>query len=85
MDPYYFLDINFKLKDTYDVSFEPEEILDTYPDGSWAMNCRDMGHIFFQEKDYTEIFYMNEHKILVCKNNEGVDQYKIRIELIEME
>ena len=85
MDPYYFLDINFKLKDVYDVSFEPQEILNIYPDGSWDMNCRDMGHILFREKEYTEIFYTNEHKTLVCKNNDGTDQYKIKIELIETE
>ena len=30
-------------------------------------------------------FYMNEYKILSCKNNAGVDQYKIKVELIEME
>ena len=83
MDPYYFLDINFKLKDLYDVPFEPYEIINTYPDGSWAMNCRDMGHIIFQGVEYTEIFYMNEYKILVCKNNDRTVQYKIKIELIE--
>ena len=86
MDPYYFLDMSFKLKDLCDVSFEPEEILDIYPDGSWAMNCSDMGHITFQEKEYTEIFYMNEHKMLVCKNNDGIDQYHIKVErLLSME
>ena len=82
MDPYYFLDMNFKLKDLCDVPFEPEEILDIYPDGGWAMNCRDMGHITFQNKDYTEIFYMNEYKILSCKHALGLDQYQIKVDLI---
>ena len=83
MDPYYFLDMNFKLKDLYDRQFEPHELLDIFPSGSWAINCRDMGHITFQDKDYTEIFYMNDRKIIACKNNLGMDQYQIKVELIE--
>ena len=47
------------------------------------MNCRGMGHIIFQGVEYAEIFYMNEYKILVCKNNDRTVQYKIKIELIE--
>jgi len=83
MDPYYFLDMNFKLKDDNDDEFQPQEILDTYPDGTWGLNCAEYGSITFQGKEYTEVFYSKRYNILACKNNEGVDRYKIRIELID--
>jgi len=83
MDPYYFLDINFKLKDDNDGEFEPHEILDMYPDGTWSINCENHGFVTFQGKEYIDIFYSKRYNVLECKNNEGVDRYKISVELIE--
>ena len=83
MDPYYFLDMNFKLKDDNDDEFEPQEILDMFPDGTWGLNCGNYGFVTFRGKEYTEIFYSKRHNVLACKNNEGLDRYRISVELMD--
>ena len=42
-------------------------------------------YVLYNDKQYTEIFYSNATKQLICKNDTETDIYKIKIELVEYE
>ena len=85
MDPFYFLDFKSNLKDVHDNPFSLHELVDVFPGNTWYINCYDYGYVLYNDKEYTEIFYSNSSKQLICKNDTETDIYKIKIELVEYE
>ena len=77
MDPFYFLELDYKLNDTHT---EMLESLSFYPDGNWSV-CLDENEIVYQDKEYMKLEFDNETKILSCfqKDNETVDMYILHI------
>jgi hypothetical protein len=77
MDPFYFLELDYKLNDTHT---EMLEYLSVYPNGNWSV-CLDENEIVYQDKEYMKLEFDNETKILSCfqKDNETVDMYILRM------
>ena len=77
MDPFYFLELDYKLNDTHT---EMLESLSVYPNGNWSV-CLDENEIVYQDKEYMKLEFDNETKILSCfqKDNETVDMYILRM------
>jgi len=82
MDPYYFLNLRTKLKDEEDKSFNLNELLIVYPDGTWYIDCEEYGHVTFRGVDYTEIYYSPTANQIVCKKRDITHVFKINIELV---
>ena len=83
--PFYFLDFESNLKDIHDNPFSLHKLIDVFPGNTWYINCYDYGYVLYNGKEYTEIFYSNSSKQLICKNDIETDIYKIKIELVEYE
>jgi len=77
MDPFYFLELDYKFNDTHS---EMLECCEFYPSGNWSIHL-DENEIIYQEKEYNKLEFDNETKILSCyqKDNENVDMYILRI------
>ena len=73
MDPFYFLELDYKFNDTHT---EMLESLSFSPNGNWSV-CLDENEIGYQDKEYMKLEFDNETKILSCfqKDNETVDMY----------
>ena len=81
MDPYYFMNLQTKLKDDEDNPFTLNELLTIYPDGTWHINSEGYGHITFKGVDYQEIFYSSSTNQIMCKNRASTHVFNITIEL----
>jgi hypothetical protein len=84
MDPYYFMNLQTKLKDDEDNPFTLNELLTMYPDGTWHINSEDYGHITFRGIDYTDIYYSPTTNRIVCKNRDLTHIYRLNVDLLHV-
>ena len=77
MDPFYFLDLNYKYNDTYEYCLEN---LVNFPNGNWSVQM-EQDELIYQEVEYYSLEFDNETKHLTCKKK---DNPQIDIYLLEM-
>jgi hypothetical protein len=76
MDPWYYLDLDTKGSDDFELS----DISDVYPDGSWRLDSGESdGSIIFREEEYDSIEFNNDTKIFKCTAGAKILKFKIVI------